>query len=75
MSRLATFAGITLGSILGCILMYFGSELITRYVGRDNPWLLIGGLALIAALLLLLNYRYRQAKIRRRNSLNSGPRS
>jgi len=64
MSRLSTFVGITLGNVLGCALMYFGSELITRYVGRDNPWLLVGGIAVIASLLFLLNHRYRQAKAR-----------
>jgi hypothetical protein len=75
MSRLSTFVGITLGNVLGCALMYFGSELITRYVGRDNPWLLVGGIAVIAALLFLLNHRYRQAKARqliRQKSENQG---
>ena len=64
MSRLGTLVGITLGNALGCVLMYFGSELITRYVGRDNPWLLIGGIAVIAALLFVLNHRYRHIKAR-----------
>ena len=40
--------------------MYFGSELITRYVGRDNPLLMVGGITVVAAILYLLNYRYRQ---------------
>lgn len=64
MSRLGTFVGITLGNVLGCALMYFGSELITRYVGRDNPWLLIGGIAVIGAILFVLNRRYHQLKAR-----------
>ena len=64
MSRLGTFLGIALGNVLGCALMYFGSELITRYVGRDNPLLLIGGIAVIVAIVLLLNHRYREIKVR-----------
>ena len=64
MSRLGTFVGIAVGNVLGCALMYFGSELITRYVGRDNPLLLIGGIAVIAAIIFMLNHRYRQLKAR-----------
>jgi len=64
MSRLGTLVGITLGNVLGCALMYFGSELITRHVGRDNPWLLVGGFAVIGAILFVLNHRFRQLKAR-----------
>ena len=64
MSRLGTFMGIALGNALGCALMYFGSEVITRYVGRDSPWLLVGGITVIVAILLMLNHRYRQLKTR-----------
>jgi uncharacterized membrane protein len=64
LSRTLTFAGIVVGSILGCGLMYFGSELITRYVGRDNPLLMVGGIVVIVAILFLINYRYRQLKKR-----------
>lgn len=73
MSRLSTFVGITLGNALGCSLMYFGSGLITRYVGRDNPWLLIGGGVVIAGLLFLLNHRYRQLKARGLTRQSSEP--
>ena len=64
LGRLATLIGIVVGSILGGGLMYFGSELITRYVGRDNPLLMVGGITVVAAILYLLNYRYRQLKER-----------
>ena len=65
MSRLGTFLGITLGNVLGCVLMYFGSEVITSYIGRNNPWLLIGGIAVMMSVVLILNHRYRQLKARK----------
>ena len=64
MSRLWTFMGITLGNVLGCVLAYFCSELITRFIGRDNPMLWIGGIAAIVGIVFLLNHRYRQLKAR-----------
>ena len=72
MSRLGTLVGITLGNVLGCSLMYFGSELITRYVGRDNPLLLIGGVAVIGAIVFVLNHRYRQLKARQMAAQRTG---
>ena len=71
MSRLGTFAGIALGNVLGCALLYFFSELIARYVGRDNPWLWMVGIGVIVAIVLLLNHRYRQIKIRNFSSQRS----
>lgn len=65
MSRLRTFIALGLGNLMGCALMYFGSELITKHIDRDNPLLLIGGIAVIAVIILMLNYRYRQLKARR----------
>ena len=62
MSRLSTFLAICLGSVLGCGLMFYGSVLIDTYIGRENPLLTIGGVAVIVALILLLNYRYRKMK-------------
>lgn len=50
-----TFFAIVIGNVLGCALMYFGNELITRYVDRDNPMLLVGGIAVIGTMILLLN--------------------
>ena len=64
MSRLSTFLAICLGSILGCGIMVYGSVLIDKYIGRDNPMLTIGGVAIVIALILLLNYRYRKMKQR-----------
>lgn len=64
MSRAATFTGVVLGSLVGCGAMYFGAALINAHLDRDNPWLLFGGIAVIAALILFLNHRYRQLKQR-----------
>ena len=64
MSRVATFAGVVIGSLVGCGAMYFGAALINAQLDRDNPWLLAGGIAVIAAIILFLNHRYRQLKQR-----------
>jgi hypothetical protein len=64
MGRAATFSGVVLGSLLGCSAMYFGAALINAHLDRDNPWLLVGGIVVIAALILFLNHRYRQLKQR-----------
>lgn len=64
MSRSATFTGILIGNLLGCALMYFGGELITKYLGRDNPALLVGGILVIGGCLFLLNRRYQSLKKR-----------
>ena len=42
--------------------MFYGSVLIDKFVGRENPLLTLGGVAVIVALILLLNYRYRKMK-------------
>lgn len=62
MSRLQTFAGIAMGSLIGNGFMYFGSELIRRYLDRDNPLTAVGGLVVIVALIVLLERRYRKMK-------------
>lgn len=68
MSRHGTFTAIVIGNVLGCGLMYFGSELITRHLDRDNPMLLIGGVAVVATIIYLLNDRYRQLKARQQGT-------
>lgn len=69
MSRSGAFTAIVTGNALGCALMYFGSELITRHLDRDNPLLLIGGITFIAVVIFLLNHRYRQLKARQREQM------
>ena len=60
--RRATFLGIVLGSAMGCGLMYFGAGLINRYVNRDDPMLTVGGIVVIAAVIVLLQLRYKHTK-------------
>lgn len=62
MSRVQTLVGIFLGSILGNGVMYFGSELIGRYIDKDDPLTTIGGVAVVAAIIIVLERRYRKMK-------------
>ena len=43
-------------------MMFYGSVLIDTYIGRENPMLTVGGIAVVIAIILLLNYRYRKMK-------------
>ncbi|MFO0943612.1 MAG: small multi-drug export protein [Pirellulales bacterium] len=61
MSRLATFAGVMLGNFFTCAAMYFGSELLRSYWNKDNPWLLVGGILVMAGILYVLLRRYQQS--------------
>ncbi|MCS7305021.1 MAG: small multi-drug export protein [Thermoguttaceae bacterium] len=62
MSRTSVFIGVALGSILGNGLMYLGANVINRYLDRNNPWLTIGGIAVVGLLIFWLNYRYQRMK-------------
>lgn len=64
MNRIRAFCAIIAGSILGCGMMYSGSQLINRYLPRDSVWVTIGGIAVIAAIIVLLNIWYRRLKAR-----------
>lgn len=62
MSRTSVFTGVMLGSILGNGLMYLGANLINRYLDRNNPWLTVGGVAIVGLVIFWLNYRYQRMK-------------
>ena len=66
MTRRLALTAILIGSLLGCSLMYFGAGLISQFVDRDSPGLAVGGIVALAALILLLNLRYRRLKARQR---------
>lgn len=60
MARLSTYIGISVGSLLGCGLMYTGAGVVNRYIDREDPMLLISGIAVIIGIILILNWRYRR---------------
>jgi uncharacterized membrane protein len=62
LSRSATFAAVVLGSALGSGVMYLGAGVLNRYLNRDDPWMLVGGAAVIVGVIVLLNYRYQRLK-------------
>lgn len=71
MGRGLAFTGIMMGSLLGCGMMYYGSQLITRYLGRDNPMTMIAGIAVIVLLIIGLNLWYRNLKRREESAPGS----
>lgn len=62
LSRGAAILAIAIGSVLGCGLMYLGAGVINRHLDRDDPWLTISGVAVVAGIIVLLNWRYRRMK-------------
>jgi hypothetical protein len=62
MTRIATFAGIVIGALLGNTMMYYFSDLIGLYLDKDNLYLKIGGVAVISLLILVLERRYQHLK-------------
>jgi uncharacterized membrane protein len=64
MGKLRAFFAIIAGSIFGCSMMYFGSQIINRYLSRDNPFVISSGIAIVALIIILLNVWYRRLKAR-----------
>jgi uncharacterized membrane protein len=62
MSRWSTLLGIAFGSVIGNGMMYVGSDVINRYLDKDNPLLFWGGVVVIVGLIILLERRYRKMK-------------
>ena len=71
--RLRAFAAISLGSIAGCGMMYFGSHLINSLLPRDSHWTSIGGAVVITAIIIFLNVWYRRLKAREEAAASSAP--
>ena len=61
LSRVATLAGVVIGSLSGCSVMYFGAALINRFVSPDSLVIRWGGIAFILVLIVILNLRSRKA--------------
>ena len=73
LSRGAALAAIVLGSVMGCGAMYLGAGVVNRHVDRSNPWLTVAGVAVVLAVILLLNWRYRCMKRRAAGEAGDGP--
>lgn len=64
LSRTLTFAGSVVGSVVGNGVMLFGSDLLGRWLDKDDPVIRYGGIVLIAVLIIALERRYRTLKQR-----------
>lgn len=62
LSRLATFLGVVIGSLIGSGAMYLFAGLINKHLPRDNPLTILGGVGVIVGLIILLNLRYKKMK-------------
>lgn len=62
MTRIATFAGIVTGALLGNTIMFYFSDLLGTYLDKNNVYLKIGGVAVISLLILVLERRYQHLK-------------
>lgn len=64
MSRIATFFGIVTGTLLGNATMFWFSDMLGHFVDKENFYLKYGGLLIIAAIVVVLERRYRMLKNR-----------
>ena len=64
MSRIPAFFAISAGSVIGCGIMFFGSQLVQRYLPRDNPFVAASGIVVVVAVIIFINWRYRTLKKR-----------
>ncbi len=61
MTRVMTFCGVAIGSVVGCGAMYFGSQILNHWgINRDHPAFFWGGVIAVVLIILVLNHRYRQ---------------
>lgn len=64
MSRLASVLGIITGGLIGNGIMYLFADLFAKHIGEGHPILRYSGLAVIVAIIIVLERRYRRAKQR-----------
>jgi uncharacterized membrane protein len=62
MSRMLTVSGVLLGSVLGNILMWAFAKQINKYIDPHNVSVKIIGIALLAAIVILIEIRYQKTK-------------
>lgn len=68
--RIRIFLAILLGSALGNGVMWYGSDLINRFVDKHHPVVRFGGVLLVLVLIALIEFLYRRTK---RSNLDSPP--
>lgn len=62
LSRLATFAAIAIGSVIGNGVMLLASDFIGAHLDKSHPLVKYGGIALVLVIVLLLESRYRRLR-------------
>jgi uncharacterized membrane protein len=62
MSRVSTFVGILLGSLIGNGLMYYFSEWLGTHLDKEHPLIKYGGFVLLAGVIFLLERRYQKLR-------------
>jgi hypothetical protein len=50
------------GSLIGNGIMWLFAGVISTWLNKDDPLLLVGGIAVIAGIIMFLNARYRKMK-------------
>ena len=77
LSRVATFAGIVAGSLVGNLAMLAASDVLGEYLDKDHPVIKYGGIVLVLAVVLVLNSRYQHSRklFIQQNRRAHGPRS
>lgn len=55
-------AAIVCGSMLGNGVMWFGSDLVNRFVDKHHPVVRFGGVTIILALIVVIEFLYRRTK-------------
>lgn len=55
-------AAILCGSVLGNGVMWFGSDLVNRFVDKHHPVVRFGGVAIILLVIVMIEYLYRRTK-------------
>ncbi|NQV25276.1 MAG: small multi-drug export protein [Rhodopirellula sp.] len=60
--RIRIFLAILVGSLLGNGVMWYGSDLINRFVDKHHPVVRFGGVILVLSLIALIDFLYRRTK-------------
>jgi uncharacterized membrane protein len=62
LTRLRTFFGILIGSIIGNGQMYFFSDLMNQWIDKDHPVFAYGGFLVIFLIVIMMEGRYRRLR-------------